>query len=301
MFSLLDKVPNENTYIAIGSAPHTTVEKYTDKQNQIFPLFIREMGGSWTLINIDPEFERPEKQEFVDVYLRQMGFVKQGQFRYRSSTVDAIFIPTFVEDKERDNILGNISKKVIDAGKKLVVQQYTGHELLPAFERFYKTLSPKEFDILKKNVIWDVTYGRDCSCMTDMSVWKPILLEDGFLNLACMTDDELIALIGKSAKIDELISYRFKKEYRRLIDVHHVNYRRRIKGLENYMHAEYGNSATPEQIMEIFSAHLYPVMRVLKKVHNLSEEKYAEQLDMINNYHLYDVYKWYSFMCGIYA
>jgi len=80
-----------------------------------------------------------------------------------------------------------------------------------------------------------------------------------------------------------------------------VNYRRRVKGMDNYTKTpEYSSNATPEEIMVIFSSLLYPVMKVLKRVSGITEEKYAQQMDMVNNYHLHDVYKWYSFMCGIY-
>jgi hypothetical protein len=301
MFSLLDKTPNDNTYLAIGSAPHVSLEKYTDKMNQLYPLFIRELGGQWTMIHIDPEFGRPEQQEFADSYFKSMGFIKQGQYRYRSSTVDAILIPEHITDEQRARLLTSMTLKISEVGKKLIVQEYTGHELLPLFDKVIKSLSSEQVNQLNHNILWDITYGNDCSCMTDMTVFKPIQTHAGFFTPACMAESELISHIGKDPRIDQLISTRFKKEYRRLIDVHHVNYRRRVKGLTNYITAqEYGNDATPEEIMKVFSDQMFPVLHILKHVTHISDEKSAQQVDMMMNYHTYDVYKWYSFMCGVY-
>jgi len=296
MFAKINNL-KENVYIAIGSAPHTNLDKYTDDKNQLYPPFVRD--GEWTLIHIDPEFEKSEKQEFVSTYFKRQGFISDGNI-FTSPTMDALFISKYMEIEERNVFLINMMKKIIGKGK-LIVQEFTGRELFSDFQKIAKTFPPNQFSSIKKNVLWDITYGRDCSCMTNMSIWKPLFTNDGFFNLACMTDDEIIAEIGKDTKIDEMIAYRFKTEYKRLIDIHHVNYRRRIKGMENYMNMpEYDNNVTPAEIMVIFSSYLYPIIKVLKQVTGISDEKYAKQVDMLNNYHEYDVYKWYSFMCGIY-
>jgi hypothetical protein len=287
----------DNVYIGIGSAPHCSFEQYTDRNNQMFPKFVREMGGNWTLINVDPMFDR---ENLVDKYFTSLGFIRSDYNQYSNKNTDAIFLLQYMEDEQRNVFLIDIMKRVIAEKKRLVVQQYTGSELIPTFERILK-LFPNDQEYIRNNILWDITYGRDCCCMTDMSVWKPILTDTGFFNLACMTDDEIVAQVGKDPRIDELISFKFKTEYRRLINVHHVNYRRRVKGMDNYTKTpEYTSNATPEEIMMIFSCLLYPVMKVLKRVSEISEEKYAQQMDMVNNYHLHDVYKWYSFMCGIY-
>jgi hypothetical protein len=298
--SLMDKV-KEYTYIGIGSASHTPLEKYDDRVNQIFPLFVRELGGSWTIIHVDPYFEKPEHQAFLDSYLKSMGFLKRGPYKYETNNIDILFYPKFMEEEQRESFLTNVTTKVVNAGTKLIVQQYTGHDLIPLFKKVSKTFSPEDFEVIKKNVIWDITYGDEHPCSPDMRTWKPLFIADSFFNLTCMTDTEVLACMGKNPRIDEIIATHFNKEYNHLINVHHVNFRRRMMGLECLSRThEYNDSATPEQIMEVFSAYLLPVVRVLKELTKLSDEKYSEQLDCINNYKNYDVYKWYSLMRGIY-
>lgn len=301
MFPYLDKLKHDNVYIAIGSAPHCSLNQYNDERNQMLPKFIRELGGTWTLINVDPMFEQPTQKAFVDSYFKRMGFYQESPYVYTRQNADALFIPLTMENEQKLEFLTKMTRKVMGTGKKLVVQEFTGHELFLSFQGIVRKLPAEEREYVKKNVLWDITYGKECGCSTNMNIWKPLFVDDGFLNLACMTTNELVATIGKNPDIDKLISHTFKCEYTRLINVHHVNYRRKLKGLDLYWPTpEYGDNVSGERIMEIFMAELYPITSVLKRVSGLSEENYAKQMDMMNNYHLYDIYEWYSTMKGIY-
>ena len=301
MFHYLDKLKHDNVYIAIGSAPYCSPDQYDDQKNQMFPKFVRELGGSWTLINIDPQFEQPTQKAFVDSYFGSMGFYQQVPYVYSHQTIDAVFVPRFMEKEQKLEFLTKMTQKVIGTGKKLIVQEFTGHDLYPEFQGIVRKFSEKDLEYVKKNVLWDITYGKESGCSTNMNIWKPLFVDGEFLNLACMTTDELIGVVGKNPDIDKLISHTFTTEYNRLISIHHVNYRRKVRGMDLYWPTpQYGEQVSAEKIMEIFLAELYPLTLVLKRVSGLTEENYAKQMDMMNNYHLYDIYQWYSAMKGIY-
>lgn len=297
----LETLERDNIYVAIGSAPHCDIESYDDQRNQLFPPFVREMGGTWTLIHVDPEFKNVKQQEFIDTYFKRMGFVEESPTMYIHPYIDALFIPTHMENTERLEFLTQITKRTILRKKKLFVQQYTGHELYPEFEELLKTLTNDQRQYVKQNIIWDVTYGKDCSCMTDMTLCRPLYLGSELFNLACMTEQELLNCVGKHSDIDNLLSHILEKRYKYYIAIHQVNYRRRIKGMDLYHPTlKYSHDVDPDTVMQILSDYLNPILPVLKKLRKIPQEVYDKQLDMLNNYHLHDVYQWYSIMNGIY-
>ena len=68
----------------------------------------------------------------------------------------------------------------------------------------------------------------------------------------------------------------------------------------NYTYIDNGIDVDPDTVMQILSDYLNPILPVLKKLRKIPQEVYDKQLDMLNNYHLHDVYQWYSIMNGIY-
>jgi len=297
----LEDLERDNIYVAIGSAPHCDIESYDDQRNQLFPPFVREMGGTWTLIHVDPEFNDPKQQVFINTYFKRMGFVKGSPTMYIHPYIDALFIPTHMENTERLEFLTQITKRTIQRKKKLFVQQFIGHELYPDFEKVLKRFTNDEFDYVKQNIIWDVTYGKDCSCMTDMTLCRPLRLGSELFNLACMTQQEVLNCIGKQPEIDNILSHVLTIKYKKYIETHHVNYRRRIMGLDVYHQtSEYDSDAQPEKIMEFICKSLYPIIEILNKLRKIPQEVYDKQLDMLNNYYLHDIHQWYSTMKGIY-
>lgn len=306
---LIEKKPVAYTYVGIGSAAQRgrTLEGYTEDLNQLFPAFFREFPGKRRAIHVDPVFKEPEHKKFLNEYFNSVGLQKTGDLSWCSDDglIEIVCYAEHLEEYQRDSLLVFLFKEIaIKQSNKVVFQQYTGMETIPVFKKIYNSdnFSSEERNKIKKNALCDFTYGEDCGCMTMMTQHRPKMVGDSFLNLWCLSDSEMEDLIGTDPKISKLIGKQYKQKYKELIGIHHVNYRRRIKGLDLYWKTpEYSEGVSPSQIMEIFASQMYPLIRILSKVYVISEDLKAKQMDMLNNYQLYEIYnEWYPFMNSFY-
>ena len=87
----------------------------------------------------------------------------------------------------------------------------------------------------------------------------------------------------------------FYKEFRNIIDTHHVNYRRKLMGgtLLTTTFA-YNESSSPNEIMEYIIKELDPMIRILFRMSSMTQiEKDSFTFKLIS-YKNYDPYKWYK-------
>jgi hypothetical protein len=285
---------NPNVLVSIGSAPHTNIEDYTDNRNQLFPVFTRE--GSWTMVHIDPFF----KEKKHHPYMEKLGFKKVDD-RFVKFDTEMYFVADYIDQEIKLDYLFNFMKRIIKENKRLFVQEYTGRDLFPEFKNILKRFTKQEILYIKDNILWDVSYGNDSGCCTDMLKAKPLFIDNKIFNLACLDFKELQKLILKNPEIDQIISKVYIDEYKSLISIHHVNYRRRVKGDTLLSkNSNYNDNVEPDKIMEIYKEKTLPLIEILCKLKKIPDEIYAKQLDHINNYYLIDLYEWYSFMSTIY-
>jgi len=309
MRELIEKNPVPYTYFAVGSAAQRgrSLEGYTEDLNQIFPAFFREIPGKRRAIHVDPVFETPEHKEFLNEYLKSVGLQKTGDLSWSSDDglIEIVCYAEYLEEQQRDSLMIFLLKEIaIKQSNKVVFQQYTGLEVLPMFMTLYNSelFNSEQRNQIKKNALCDFTYGEDCGCMTMMTRYRPRMVGDSFFNLWCLSEAELLDNIGLNSNIDKLVGIQYKQKYKQLIGIHHVNYRRRLKGLDLYCRTpEYSEGVSPSQIMEIFASQMYPIINVLSRIYVISEDLKAKQMDMLNNYHMYEIYnEWYPFMNSFY-
>jgi hypothetical protein len=87
------------------------------------------------------------------------------------------------------------------------------------------------------------------------------------MNFLLYTPREIMNVIGRNKRLDELMKEYHVKKFREVLNIHHVNYRRRTKG-ETCLNKcdSYTDDSAPELIMRILQSHLTDIFRILKEV-----------------------------------
>jgi hypothetical protein len=295
------------TYIGIGSAPHvTTLEEYTAKQNQLLPFFVREMyethenSPGWTLrvLHFDPYFS--QKLPFLQAYFEQEGLVfhqHQGAYYWIGDSIEVVLIPEKIERGRNDKCIEDMVNECVKTQTQLVVQSFTGEETYSWFRSlFHKTTNRYSF---KENILFDVSYGSDVGCSTDMSVYRPIMGYQGkFINLLLYTNPEVLnalELYPENTKIAERARRIYYAEFRNIMNTKHVDYRRMVQGLDGVI----GNYSSAEEIMEEIRTDLDILAPILMKLGLLQSKDNLELQVLLNNYKQYDMYKWYTMVVNL--
>lgn len=310
MNSLLNALGNSPalTYIGVGSAIHD-LPGLSSKSDQIIPVFIGEAmmeGRTVTAIHFDPMFkfdvmEEYFKKRYPMAEFRHLGYAWYWKF----GLLEVYILPMSFEHKSLDtqeddiNFLQALINKVLyTAGSRLVFQQYTGYDPVATFKDLYAA-SKRQADF-KDRVLFDVSYGADTGCCTDMTRWKPILApHGGFMNFLLYDVDEMRSIIGFRKDVDELIYGHFKKDFIQTVNDNHVNYRRRLRG-EDCMFTKgvpYSSTADPEEIMKYLKAKIYDFMEIFKRLDLLTAENELKLAELMLTYKPsqgVNVYDWYS-------
>jgi len=297
-------------FIGIGSASQRTtkLEEYCDDINQLYPWFMQKMykNNSKLIIHFDPAFDTNSQKEFNDMYFMSKGFnrgMTPEAIEYNtwvSNNCNVIIVPSALTEDERNKFLESISMSVLISTGKVIAQEFTGRELLPSFKKF---LVDRDFPHqvkrrLRNNVVWDITQGEECHCHTPMTKYEPILKHNGgFFNFIAYSNDKLLKWINTSSAIDKLLYKHFYREFRKIIDTHHVNYRRKLLNDKLLTSTPYYNEETPAfKIMDFIINEGDPMIRVLFKISSKSQEFKDKFTYKFVNYKQYDTYKWYSDM-----
>lgn len=301
---LLANPPPSFTYAAIGSNPHAaTVEELNDSWDQLMPVFVRERATRETVrcIHFDPAFER--NLEFLKNYFKMKypGLLyspkneDQPFYSWQSNTLNVYVITEVFNHEEDAWFLEQYGDHVLAVGGQLVVQDFSGNCMNKMRKEAYTNSSMPA--LFKKKILYDITYG-DASCMTDMSKTRPIYDKSGNLvNFTLYTPHEMLDVVGISSELDALVKAYFIKEYKNVLNNHHVNYRRRRVGDPClFKYAAYDDSSQPDVIMEYLQGELVRQFGVFKKLKVFGEDKEAEANHLMNYYKQYDVYDWYSKM-----
>jgi hypothetical protein len=107
----------------------------------------------------------------------------------------------------------------------------------------------------------------------------------------------MLDVIGIDDKINNIIKIYFQKEYKFILDQHHLNYRRKVSG-DNfaYHHPEYNESTPPDQIMQIIIDKLNQVIIIFEILGLSNDDKNNQIKDLFTNYRTVDMHKWRSQM-----
>lgn len=287
----------EITYLGIGSCPDEkmTLEQYTDDKNQLFPRFMQKYSKeNIRLIHIDPAFSN---LDFTDKYFKSLGFEPIIGWNYllwktKYHRVEVLVLPISITPEERDEFCTKLSMQINEKDNKLMIQEYTGRDLVPSFRHFLKNRS-EEF---RKNIIWDVTLGTQCHCNTPLSKYPKFFNPDGSIfNFWTYSTYELSEFIGKDPELDHLIKSEYLKIYKKTVMSHHLNYRRKLQNqfILNDT-GMYDDSAKPREIMQVLLSEIDFTVHLLNKFGLKTDEEMNKYTYTLTNYEKYDVYKWYS-------
>jgi hypothetical protein len=293
--------PREYTYVGIGSANRTSdITAFNEDMDQILPLFLDDIFEPIRVIHFDPEFKK--NTEFLKLYFYEKGFIpspREYNTWIRDDMEVIIMDIPFVED---DGFMIDLIATTVDYMYKLVVQRFTGAELIPYFQTILDRYYPNNMEVLKY-VLFDMTYGTNCNCMTPMTRYRPIVDHKGnFYNLAFYSDESLLSLSGIDPMIDNLLLVRTKNNFSKTLNNHHVNYRKKSRG-EEFMFPTcnmYNDASSLDEIMSALLEKLKVYMRIFRQLGYLTPEKEAIFTTCSNNYKDEDLYRWYCEMAKIY-
>lgn len=294
------------TYIGIGSAPRTTIlENFIPEIDQIIPVFMMDIidntKKSIRIINIDPQFAHCI--EFLHEYFasKNLNLYFDDSSGLNSWTSDDNRIEIIIVGDSLDNnrkLLG-ITNMAINTNTQLVVQRYTGEPLTEIFKQVYKELSDRSEtnrNYIRDRVLFDITYGEDCNCSTDMTKYKPICdMYGNFHNVMLYTPDELL-IQRDNPKIYTFAKNHYIREYRKIIGDLQPEYRRKIQNipLHGYKNMYDKNIVTPDEIMKILQDEVENILIIFGVLNMINEEIQMKLSDLFINYALIDMYKWYT-------
>ena len=310
MNSLLNALGNTPalTYVGVGSAIHD-LPGLSPKSDQIIPVFVGEAmlaGQKVTAIHFDPMFNFDVMEEYFKKRYPMAEFHHLGYAWYwKFGLLEVYILPMSFEHKQLatveddvDFIDALIHRVLTSPAGRLVFQQYTGYDPVATFKDLYAA-SKRQADF-KDRVLFDVSYGADTGCCTDLTRWRPILApHGGFMNFLLYDTDEMRSIIGFRRDVDQLIYDHFKKLYIQTVNDNHVNYRRRLRR-EDCMFTKgipYGVAADPEAIMKYLKAKIYDFMEIFKRLGYLKPENEVKLAELMLRYKATDgvnVYDWYS-------
>jgi hypothetical protein len=194
-----------------------------------------------------------------------------------------------------DWFLNKLNENILASDTKLIVQEYTGYDLKDIRGNLFRTSSnPDKF---KKRILYDVTYGEDCHCMTDLTKYKPFYDKEGnFINVALLNETDLLKVIGTNKEIDDIVKKHFITKLKKIINDNHVNYRRRLLNMGDnlFRTPQYGNNASPDEIMSHIKKEVLEIIHLLSRFNFMTPNKDQLLHIVMTRYQEIDPYKWQS-------
>jgi hypothetical protein len=300
--------PRDLTHVAIGSCPrYQNLKEFTPEIDQLIPQFmvkeIQSTNKTIRIIHIDSFTER--YLSFLHEYFKGKSTTMKINFKHNDSEginiwtsddhrIEIIFLFVFINhtnNRNEKSFLEKMIDSVLNNNNKLIVQEYTGYELANLFKMLYQNNSQK--DLFKNNILFDVTYGEDCHCMTNMTKFFPKYKSNGtFYNFLLYNFIEMRELIGIDQEIDNIIKVYFLKEYYNNIEQDHLNYRRVILNINHY----YTQYESADDIMNNLIDKIKFIISIFELLKLVTDDKKEKINDLLMNYKSYDVYKWREHM-----
>ena len=292
--------PREYTYIGIGTKNRVDdVNAFHADIDQILPVFLNTVQKTIRVIHFDPYFAERYDNGFLSRYFLKKGFMLLGDYWTSADfRIEVIIIP---ENLENDFFLKNMMAQAIQFKSQLVVQEFTGRELIPKFKYLYSQFSDTDKEYIEKNILFDITYGTECSCVTPLTKFYPIMKDGYFLNFALYSEEKMLNMIGVDPKMDELIKGNVMKTLSRVLNEDHVNYRKAVRGEELlFESSNYSRNSSAEEIMTVLLKRIGDILKILQKLNALTQEKLNLFETHSRNYNEMDMYKWYTNMTTLY-
>jgi len=306
--SILDytrRNPRDITYIGIGSSPrYTNLAQFTPELDQIFPEFMMNIVNNThdtiRVIHYDPMFKNTI--DFLHTYFQHknlsLGYSGDEMHTWLSEDHRIEIIICIVNFNWSSIIFEELVNVYLQSESKLIVQAYTGNELIPVAQQIYLNTNNKiKF---KNNILFDITYGKDCHCSTDMTKYAPFYdKNNNFINIILLKENEMINIINTNIEIDNIIKTYFIKQYNKIINLQ-TDYRRKILGCTIlFPNNGYTDESTLSEIMNIIFNKLNPYILILKKLNVITNEKQVLLNHIYHNYDKMDMHKVYVDLASI--
>ena len=298
MESILAKcleVPKDFTYLGIGSAAHDPPEQITDAWDQVLPVFIMELlrdtKKTLRVIHFDPRFVLDDLTRYFILKKLKLSLLSEDEtgWVWSNKRIEVIISKLYLYHTSEDWFLRDLAKEVLRTDGQLVVQEFSGQELGETFKWVYSEIEPIQKKLFKKKIIFDITFGEACHCMTDMSKYKPLYTPDGsFYNFTLYTSREMKEHVGLSKQIDTIIFTYFHKLYKEILNRLHLTYRRNARKLEN------ATDEDPDEVMMKLQTEISELFPIFRALHVLTPEKETFLQQLFMNYREHDMYKWYN-------
>ena len=291
--------PCDYTYLGIGSKNrYDDIEKLTPDLDQILPPFLDKVKTRIRCIHVDPRFS--EDNGFLKAYFALKKFKQYyGSWVSHDNRIEVIIVSEYFENSD---ILRQLMVQAVEHKTRLVVQKYTGEQMLNVFKSLYSTFDISHQAYIRNNVLFDITYGADCGCMTLMTQHEPLMDNRGcFYNFTLYDETQIIGSIGLHPKMDELIKRYVTAKLSQVLNEDHVNYRKATRSEAlMFPSTEYSVGATPEMIMDVLLHKVKVILGILKRLGSLTSEKQDLFNKYSQNYKTMDMYTWYSDMTKLY-
>lgn len=317
LLQFVNQVPKTFLYFGVGSCPHvSSPDKLEPNYDQLLPCFVKDIYQSkpssrLQIIHVDPAFAR--EQDFLKAYfalhLPEAFFYEHDELMiWEASRIQVIIAPIRFShpssyDKEDSTwFLDSLTEEALDHGFQMVYQEFTGQEMKPLFLKFYEALDTNLRQRFRRQVLFDVSYGTDTGCSTNMVKFKPFYEPDGsFLNLQLYSQEELLQRINTHPAINEILFKTALGTYRKILNEIHVDYRRKQNGDPLFRPNVYGYSdvSSPNQIMGCLRNELYRVIPQLQKLGAFSNEAMQKLEQYFEQTQTIDRYKWYELVFNL--
>ena len=313
LLTLVSQYPKTFFYLGIGSCPHVgKPEDLTLKNDQLLPPFVRDRlqkeGERIQIVHIDPVFRDHWgflRQYFAynlpgSIYSTDDGTIQI----WDTDRVQVICASTRYHhpnpphsDEDDTWFLESLTDEALASGYQMVYQEYTGYYTRSLFKKLYSTCDDSLKRRFQNQILFDVSYGYDVGCSTDMEKHKPIYQSDGtFLNILLCSNEELFEKLDQHPTIRKIMIKNLILDYRDVLNTIHVDYRRTMNGDMVFHPGIYGydDTSSPDEIMMILQAHLKKTLPLLVKTGIFSQDDLRKLETYFQEYRSMDKYKWYE-------
>jgi hypothetical protein len=311
LLHLVNQYPKTFLYFGVGSCPHArTVEDLSPKWDQLLPCFVRDIyqtkASRLQVLHVDPQFAN--HRDFLIAYfakhLPESVFYDDGTLMiWEADRIQVIcaathfYHPNTYNDENHIWFLDALTEEALVNGYKLVYQEYTGQEIKELFLKLYTSCDDNLQRRFRRQILFDVSYGTDTGCMTDMEKYKPFYEPNGdFLNLQLYSEKELFDRIHTHPAINEVLFKTLLGKYRMLLNEIHVDYRRKLNGDTLFHPDTYGYDAhsSPQEILASLERELFKIVPQLQKIGLMNQESQNLLRSYFEQASTMDRYKWYD-------
>jgi hypothetical protein len=314
LLHFVHQAPKTFLYFGVGSCPHVSaVENLEPKYDQLLPCFVKDIyqtkpSSRLQVIHIDPAFADTKAHDFLTAYFKKylpesFYYEQDGLMIWEAPRMQVLVAPmkfSHPNPNDQENslwFLEAISDEAIANSFQMVYQEFTGESMNPLFQTLYERYDSNLKKQFRKKVLFDISYGTDTGCSTNMVKYKPLYEADGsFLNLQLYSEEELLERIHTHPAVTEILFKTLLGKYRRILNEIHVDYRRKMNGDSLFHPSVYGysESSTSAEIMDTLKRELFKLVPLLQKVGLLSLEGSQKLSELFQNYQAIDRYKWYD-------